>query len=114
MMATTSSTFPIRAVGGARAGGSVTISTSGGDIVRYTVLISGLSPGSLHTVHDHLGRCADIEQSQHLAVLAVAAASSEGVIDLNLTESAFLAGSGRILLVYATAAANSVTGCADL
>ena len=90
------------------------ISTSGGGTVRYTVLISGLAPGSPHTVHDHLGRCADIEQSRHLTVLAVGTASSEGVIDLSLTESAFLAGSGRILLVYATAAADTVTGCADL
>src|SRR5437588_12431518 len=47
--------FAIRPLLAGGPSGSVTVSTSAGG-TRYQVVISGLSPGSGHTVHDHLGR----------------------------------------------------------
>ena len=93
--------------------GTVTVTASGSS-VRYHVVVTGLAPGSLHTIHDHLGRCSSAGSSEHLTVLATPAANGEGVIDFQTTVGPFLAGAGRIVIVYSNAIANLITGCADL
>jgi hypothetical protein len=113
MTASMSSTFAIRPLVGGGPNGSVTVTTSNGG-VRYHVVVSGLAPGSRHTIHDHLGRCSNAGGSQHLDVLATLAADGSGVIVIDRSVGAFLSGPGRIVIVYSNATTDLITGCADL
>lgn len=105
--------FAIAPVGGSGVGGTVEISASGSS-ARYQVAVTGLRPGSTHAVHDHLGTCAGLAQSEHLTVLDIGTASMSGSIGFTTTVSSFDAGSDRIVIVYATASTGVVVGCADL
>jgi len=108
-----SQTFPIAALGNSGVGGTVTVSVDGGT-ADYAVTITGLRPGSTHAVHDHLGGCAAASRSTHLIVLATRTANMAGVISFAVRVPGFDAGSGRIVIVYATSAAAVITGCANL
>jgi hypothetical protein len=98
---------------GSGVGGSVSVTITGAT-AHYHIVITGLAPGSTHAVHDHLGLCSAAARSEHLTILAVATANAGGVIDLQAQAPAFDAGADRIVLVYASAAASLITGCADL
>ena len=93
--------------------GSVAVSTSAAG-TRYHVVITGLTPGSGHTVHDHLGSCGSAATSTHLRVLTTAAADSQGSIVFDTAVPSTDAGAGRIVIVYNTTRANLIVGCADL
>jgi hypothetical protein len=95
------------------AAGSVTVVSSSRS-VHYHVIVSGLVPGSAHTVHDHVGKCGSASRGMHLAVLATATADSHGVIVFDTTVSPFDFGAGRIVIVYDTARPILITGCAML
>jgi len=105
--------FAIRPSMAGGAGGSVSVTLSGG-AARYQLVVTGLRPGSTHAIHDHLGSCAAAGSSNHLTVLAVPTASPAGVITVDTSVPAMDAGSGRIVIVYATANATVISGCADL
>jgi hypothetical protein len=85
-----------------------------GDVARYHVVVSHLSPGSVHAIHDHVGACGAANRSRHLSVLGITRADAAGVISLDTSVSRAEAGSGRIVIVYATASPDVVTGCASL
>jgi hypothetical protein len=95
------------------AGGSVTVTLSGG-VARYHLVVTGLVPGSVHTIHDHLGLCARAASTTHLAVLTTQAADAGGTIVADTTLPARDAGNGRIVIVYSSASPAFITGCADL
>ncbi|TMC49968.1 MAG: hypothetical protein E6J14_07155 [Chloroflexi bacterium] len=105
--------FAIRPSSAGGAGGSVSVTLSGGT-AHYHLVVTGLRPGSTHAIHDHLGSCAAAGSSNHLTVLAVPTASPAGVITVDTSVRAVDAGSGRIVIVYATANATVISGCADL
>lgn len=95
------------------AGGTVVAAaTSRG--VHYHVVVTGLVPGSAHTIHDHLGTCSASPGSRHLAVLDTSTADSRGTIVIDTTVPAFDFGANRIVIVYNTASPQLITGCAAL
>lgn len=83
-------------------------------VVLYHVVVSGLVPGSVHAVHDHLGSCMAINRSTHLAVLTISSANSTGKLVFERVVPAFDFGHNRIIIIYNTAQATLVTGCASL
>src|SRR4029077_65266 len=92
-----------------------TITEAGSSMgVDLQVTITGLLPGSAHTVDDPAGTCGSDNMSIHLALLATAVANSRGVIAFDATVPAFEFGAGRIVIVYATAQPVLITGCAAL
>lgn len=107
------STAPIRAqLAGGPGGGVTTVTSAAGS--RLHVVVTGLSPGSTHAVHDHLGSCATASISRHLAVLAVAVADAGGTIVFDVTVPVSESGPGRIVIVYLGSRPNLIVGCADL
>ena len=112
-LASTTQTFAFVPLVAGGPSGSVTVTTSGSS-VTYHVVVTGLTPASSHTIHDHLGRCSAAASSQHLAVLATPVANGAGVIDFRTAVGPFLAGAGRIVIVYSNASPNLIVGCADL
>jgi len=107
------STFPIRPSTAGGAAGTVSVTLAGG-IAHYHIVVTGLRPGSTHAIHDHLGFCGAAGTSNHLTVLAIPTANPAGVITVDASVPAADAGSGRIVIVYATASATVISGCADL
>lgn len=105
--------FAIRPLVAGGATGTVTTVTSAAG-VHYHVVVTGLAPGSAHTVHDHAGSCSSASTSVHLTVLATATADSRGVITFDATVPAFFFGPTRILIVYSSARPVLITGCATL
>jgi hypothetical protein len=95
---------------GGAAGSVVAVSSASG--VRYRLTVTGLVPGSAHTIHDHAGSCASANRSVHLAVLATATANSRGVIVVEGSLPAFYFDAARIVIVYDTARPVLITGCA--
>jgi hypothetical protein len=106
-------TFAITPLTAGGAGGSVMVTLSGG-VARYHLTVTGLVPGSVHTIHDHLGSCTRAASTMHLAVLTTQAADGGGSIIADVTVPARDAGTGRIVIVYSSASPAVVTGCADL
>jgi len=82
--------------------------------VQYHIEITGLVPGSTHTIHDHRGSCAAANLSAHLSTLATATADGAGRIRVDTTVPSFEFGSGRIVIVYDSARPVLITGCALL
>jgi hypothetical protein len=97
----------------AGAGGTVSVVVTNG-LAHYHLEVTGLVPGSAHTIHDHGGSCAGGLASRHLVVLATASADSRGVIAVDATVPAVDFGPGRIVLVYQGARATVIAGCATL
>jgi len=85
-----------------------------GNIVSYHVVVTGLVPGSTHTIHDHSGSCTNANGSAHLSVLATTVADSSGVVAFDTTVPAFEFGAGRIVIVYETGSPLRIIGCASL
>jgi len=110
---TSASSFAIRPVVGGGSSGSVTVMRSAAG-VRYHVVITGLTPGSSHAVHDHQGSCSNANRSTHLSVLTIAAGNPAGTIVFDTSVSTFEAGPGRIVIVYSSPSPTLITGCADL
>jgi hypothetical protein len=108
-----STTFPIVPLTARGASGSVVVTLSG-NVARYHLDVTGLAPGSVHTIHDHLGACSRAAATPHLTVLTTMAADSTGAIVADVTVPAADAGPNRIVIVYSTGSATVVTGCADL
>jgi hypothetical protein len=106
-------TFAITPLFPGGAAGTITAlrSSSG---AHYHVVVTGLVPRSVHTIHDHTGTCASANGSTHLAVLATATANSRGVIVFDATVPGFDFGAGRIVIVYDSARPILITGCAAL
>jgi hypothetical protein len=91
----------------------VTVTLFAGEVL-YHVVVSGLVPGSVHAVHDHLGSCTAINRSTHLAVLTIGSANSAGALVFDRVVPAFDFGHNRIMIIYNSAQASVVTGCASL
>ena len=83
-------------------------------VVLYHVVVIGLVPGSVHAIHDHLGSCMAINRSRHLAVLTIGSANSAGALVFDRVVPAFDFGPNRIIIIYNSAQATLVTGCASL
>ena len=107
------SSFAIRPLVGGGPDGSVTTSMSGMGSHLH-IVITGLTPGSTHAVHDHLGNCSSASTTVHVAVLAVATADPRGTIVIDAAVPASESGSGRIVIVYLSSRPNLIVGCADL
>jgi hypothetical protein len=105
--------FVIRPLFASGATGTITEASSSTG-VHLHVTITGLLPGSAHTIHDHAGTCGSANRSIHLAVLTTAVTNSHGVIAFDATVPAFEFGAGRIVIVYDTAQPVLITGCAAL
>lgn len=95
------------------AAGTITVGRSSGG-VHYHVIVTRLVPGSVHTVHDHVGTCGSASTGMHLAVLTTATADGHGVIVFDTTVPPFDFGAGRIVIVYDSARPVLITGCATL
>jgi hypothetical protein len=108
-----SSSFAINPLTAGGAGGSVVV-TIAGSVARYHLDVTGLVPGSVHTIHDHLGACSRAGSTVHLTVLTTQAADGSGAIVADVTVPAGDAGANRIVIVYANANPAFITGCADL
>jgi hypothetical protein len=106
-------TFAIRQLFPGGAAGTVTVLSSSSG-VHYHVVVTGLAPNSVHTVHDHAGVCGSASGSRHLAVLTTATADRRGVIVFDATVPTFDFGAGRIVIVYDSARPILITGCAAL
>jgi hypothetical protein len=76
--------------------------------------VTGLAPRSAHTIHDHAGTCGGSLSSRHLAVLAVTTADANGVIVFDVAVPTSDSGTGRIVIVYQSARATVIAGCAAL
>jgi hypothetical protein len=81
---------------------------------QLQIVVTGLVPGSVHAIHDHLGNCGAANASQHLTVLSISRANGAGVISMTVPVSQFFIGANRIVIVYQTAAPDLITGCANL
>jgi hypothetical protein len=107
------STFAINPLFAGGAAGTVSAATSSSN-VQLDIVVTGLVAHSVHTIHDHAGRCDAANRSPHLAVLATAAADAGGVITVHATVPPSEFGAGRIVIVYDTARPLLITGCAEL
>lgn len=106
-------TFAIMPLFPAGASGTIAVVVTGG-VAHYHGEVAGLVPGSAHTIHDHAGTCQGGLSSRHVAVLVTAAADPRGVIVFDVTVPAADFGAGRIVLVYQSARASVIAGCATL
>jgi hypothetical protein len=97
--------------GGARGNVAAVVTSNG---VHYHVVVTGLVPGSAHTIHDHFGTCSGSSGSRHLAILNTSTADSSGMIVFDTTVPAFDFGANRIVIVYNSASPQLITGCAAL
>ncbi len=106
-------TFAITPLFPGGAAGMITVVVARG-VAHYHGVVTGLVPGSAHTIHDHAGTCAGSLGSRHLAVLATASADARGALTFDASVPAFDYGSGRIVIVYQSARATVIAGCAAL
>jgi hypothetical protein len=106
-------TFAIRPLFAAGAAGAITVLLTDG-VAHYHGVVTGLMPGSVHTIHDHAGACGASLSSRHLAFLITATADSRGVLVFDAAVPASDFGAGRIVLVYQSARATVIAGCAAL
>jgi hypothetical protein len=95
------------------AAGTISVVLTNG-VARYHVVVTGLAPGSAHTIHDHAGTCGGSLSSRHLSVLVTASADARGVLVFDATVPASDFGAGRIVIVYQSARATVIAGCATL
>ena len=95
------------------AAGTITVVLMNGE-ARYHGVVTGLAPGSAHTIHDHAGTCGGSLSSRHLSVLVTASADARGVLVFDATVPASDFGAGRIVIVYQSARATVIAGCATL
>lgn len=112
-MAASATVFPIRPLVPGGPSGMVTVTHAGGG-ARLRIVVHGLAPGSPHAIHDHLGVCGEANVSDHLRVLGVPVADATGTAIVDTVVPAFDAGTARIVIVYASAVAAVITGCAGI
>ncbi len=106
-------TFAITPLFAGGAAGTITVLLMNG-VARYHGVVTGLVPGSAHTIHDHAGTCSGSLGSRHLAVLVNASADARGVLAFDAIVPAADFGAGRIVIVYQSARASLIAGCATL
>jgi hypothetical protein len=111
-----SGAFPILAIGGTRVRGLVQVGQRPGGGFDATVSVSGLPAGmpTLHTVHIHRGSCANPYAGAHQTVLGILGASATGVGAFSAPIAPTYLASGHYVIVYMTAAARTIVGCANL
>lgn len=102
--------FPLLAVSEPVAGQVVI--TPGSGSYQLSVNVSGLPPGTVHSVHLHFGSCPST--GVHLAVLGSLVADAGGVGSMTVTIARPYSGSGRFVIVYAGPSAGALAGCAQL
>ena len=110
---TPSTSLSIRPLFPGGASGTI-VATVQGAVVQYSITVTGLQPGSAHTIHDHLGSCAAPGASTHLSVLTTAIADGNGLIAFHTSVPTSEFGAGRIVIVYNSARPVLITGCASL
>jgi hypothetical protein len=110
-----SGAFSIVAIGRSGVSGSVEVSQSGGRFVA-TVSARGLPLGmaTLHTVHIHLGSCANPYGGAHLTVLGILGTNAGGTGSFSAPLAGTYVSSGRYVIIYASLAARTIIGCANL
>jgi hypothetical protein len=107
--------FAIIPIGRSNVRGSVQVSQGGGRFVA-TVSVGGLPTGmaTLHTVHIHLGSCANPYAGMHLTVLGILGANGAGAGSFSAPLAGTYLSSGRYLIIYANLEATVIVGCANL
>jgi hypothetical protein len=91
--------------------GSVTITPLAG-AYRLQVQASGLTPGSVHSVHLHFGSCPST--GVHISVLGTVVANAAGTGSLTVTLQRPYSGNGRFVIVYVGPAAGPLAACSQL
>ncbi len=105
--------FGLVPVGGSMTSGSILVQPVNG-LLRATLSARGLLPGTVHTVHIHLGTCANPYGGLHLTVLGVMFAASDGTGFLSAPIAPVYLSSGHYLIVYANNAPQRIIACANL
>jgi hypothetical protein len=102
--------FPLMAVSLA-VRGQVTITPLAG-AYRLQVQATGLTPGSVHSVHLHFGNCPST--GVHISVLGTVVGDAAGSGSLTVTLQRPYSGDGRFVIVYVGPSAGSLAACAQL
>ncbi len=105
--------FGLVPVGGSMTSGSILVQPVNG-LLRATLSARGLLPGTVHTVHIHLGTCANPYGGLHLTVLGLMFAASDGTGFLSAPIAPVYLSSGHYLIVYANNAPQRIIACANL
>lgn len=109
-----SRSFPLVAVGRSFVSGTVQVTERNG---AFTAFVSaGALPGgaSLHTVHIHLGSCANPYAGMHLTVLGLLASNAAGAGSLIAPLAPVYVSAGHYVIVYSNASPQVIVGCANL
>jgi hypothetical protein len=109
-----SRSFPLAGVGG-NVSGVVTVTNRDGRFLA-TVSAHGLNMrmATLHTVHIHLGSCANPYGGMHVTVLGLLSASAAGAGMLTAPIAPVYLSSGHYVILYATSAPQVIVGCANI
>jgi len=102
--------FPLQAVNQPLAGMALVDSREGS--YTLTVQVSGMAPGSVHSVHLHFGTCPTA--GVHLLVLGTLHAGPAGTASVVLRLPGTFVGDGRFVIVYVGPSAGPLGGCAQL
>ena len=107
--------FVLMAVGGSFVRGRVEVIARNG-ATTATVSASGLPSGGsrLHTVHIHLGSCANPYGGMHLTVLGLLVASPAGTGTLTAPLAPVYVSAGHYVIVYASTSPQVIVACANL
>ncbi len=107
--------FALMAVGGSFVRGVVQVTARDG-VFTATVSAGGLPSGgsTLHTVHVHLGSCANPYAGVHLTVLGVLGTNAVGAGTLTARLAPVYVSAGHYVIVYASTLPQVIVGCANL
>ena len=109
-----SRSFSLIAVGGSFVNGVVQVTERNGAFMA-TVSARGLPGGSsLHTVHVHLGSCANPYAGMHLTGLGLLASNAAGAGSLTAALAPVYVATGHYVIVYSNASSQVIVGCANL
>lgn len=108
-----SRSFALLPVAGSGAFGSVTVLQRNG-FFSATVVVHGVANGSIHTVHIHLGSCANPYGGMHLTVLGLLAGDASNSGGLTAAIAPVYVSTGHYVIVYATNSPVSIIACTNL
>lgn len=79
-----------------------------------TVVVHGVANGSIHTVHIHLGSCANPYGGMHLTVLGLLAGDASNSGGFTAAIAPGYVSSGHYVIVYSTSSPIRIIACANL
>lgn len=106
-------TFALMSAGASFVRGTVQVTERNGAFTA-SVNAAGLPPSTLHTVHIHLGSCANPYGGMHLTVLGLLGTNAAGTGTLTAGLAPVYVSPGHYVIVYATSSPQLIAGCANL